>query len=277
MMMPNWFAGDILANGMRTHYWRTGGEKPPLVLAHGLSDNGLCWTRLARALEDDYDLIMPDARGHGLSERVEARESVGLAADLAGLIEALGLEKPGVIGHSMGAVTAASLAARYPDLVACVILEDPPWREQPPIQPDHDEKGHLDSWRQRLIVIQTKRRDEVMALCREENPKWAEVELGPWADSKLQLDLNVFRASTLSFDPWQEIVPQITCPVLLITADPELGSIVTAATAQQVVQMLLNGQVVHISGAGHSIRRGQFEAYVEAVTLFLRENRRGLS
>jgi len=273
--MSNWLAGDILANGIKTHYHRTGGEKPPLVLAHGFSDNGLCWTRLARALEDDYDLIMPDARGHGLSERVEAGESVDLAADLAGLIEALGLEKPGVVGHSMGAAIAASLAARYGDLVGCAILEDPPWREEPPVEPDEGEKGHLDSWRQRLIVIQTKTHDEVMALCREENPKWAEAELDPWADSKLQLDLDVFEASTLSFDPWQEIVPQITCPVLLVTADPDLGSIVTAETAQRVARMLPNGQVVHIGGAGHNIRREQFEAYVKAVTHFLREKSRG--
>ena len=273
--MSNWFAGDILANGIKTHYHRTGGEKAPLVLAHGFSDNGLCWTRLARALEEDYDLIMPDARGHGLSARVYAGESVDLAADLAGLIQALGLGKTSVMGHSMGAATAATLAARHPELVACVILEDPPWREEPPVQPDEGEKGHLDSWRQRLIVIQTKTREEVMALCREENPKWAEAELAPWADSKLQLDLDVFEASTLSFDPWQEIVPQITCPVLLVTADPELGSIVTAETAQQVAQMLPNGKVVHISGAGHNIRREQFEAYVEAVTHFLRERSGG--
>jgi len=124
-------------------------------------------------------------------------------------------------------------------------------------------------------VIQTKTREEVMALCREENPKWAEAELAPWADSKLQLDLDVFEASTLSFDPWQEIVPQITCPVLLVTADPALGSIVTAETAQQVAQMLPNGQVVHISGAGHNIRREQFEAYVETVTHFLGERSGG--
>jgi pimeloyl-ACP methyl ester carboxylesterase len=68
-----WFSGDVVANGIRTHYSRTGGQtgggKPPLVLAHGATDSGLCWSRLARALEADYDVIMPDARGHGHPRR----------------------------------------------------------------------------------------------------------------------------------------------------------------------------------------------------------------
>src|SRR5882672_8468662 len=66
--MPEWFSGDIVANGLRIHYSRTGGDKPALVLSHGATDSGLCWTRVARALEADYDVILPDARGHGLSD-----------------------------------------------------------------------------------------------------------------------------------------------------------------------------------------------------------------
>lgn len=40
--MPNWQAGDVNVNGIKIHYHRTGGAKPPLVLAHGITDNGLC-------------------------------------------------------------------------------------------------------------------------------------------------------------------------------------------------------------------------------------------
>jgi len=269
--MSDWSSSDMLVNGIKIHYYRTGGDKPPLVLAHGFSDAGLCWIRLARALEEDYDVIMPDARGHGLSERVKAGESVDLPADLAGLIEALGLHKPGVMGHSMGAATVAGLAARFPEMVSCAVLEDPPWREETPVQPHEAQKGQLNSWGQHLVVLQTKPRETVMALCHEDNPKWAEVELGPWADSKLQLDLDVFKTSVLSFGRWQEIVPQITCPTLLITADPELGSLVTSEIASQAVEMLPNGRTVHIGGAGHNIRRERFETYLEVVKGFLQE------
>src|SRR4029079_7250210 len=96
---PEWVSGDAAANGITIHYSRTGGAdgggKPPLVLSHGATDNGLCWTRVARDLESDFDVIMPDARGHGLSDAPEqGYSSAEHAADLAGLIRALGLERP---------------------------------------------------------------------------------------------------------------------------------------------------------------------------------------
>ena len=88
--MPEWFSGDVVANGLNIHYARTGGDKPALVLSHGATDSGLCWTRVARALEADYDVIMPDARGHGLSDAPPSGyASRDRAADLASLIDAL--------------------------------------------------------------------------------------------------------------------------------------------------------------------------------------------
>src|ERR1700694_4237700 len=108
--MADWFSGDLAANGIKMHYYRTGGNKPPLVLSHGATDSGLCWTRLARALESDYDVILPDARGPGLScGPPSGGASSDRAADLAGLIDALGLTRPAVGGHSMGAATTLSL------------------------------------------------------------------------------------------------------------------------------------------------------------------------
>src|SRR5262249_37931470 len=127
--MANWFSGDVRANGIRLHYHRTGGDKPPLVLAHGATDSGLCWTRVTRALETDYDVIMPDARGHGSSEApATGYSSADHAADLAGLIRALELSRPAVGGHSMGAGATLRLIADEPDLVSCAILEDPGMR-----------------------------------------------------------------------------------------------------------------------------------------------------
>jgi pimeloyl-ACP methyl ester carboxylesterase len=60
--MASWQSGDVETNGIRLHYTRTGGAKPPLVLAHGVTDSGLCWTPIAEALAADYDVIMVDAR-----------------------------------------------------------------------------------------------------------------------------------------------------------------------------------------------------------------------
>ena len=43
--MNEWQDDYVTANGIRLHYWRTGGDKPPLVLSHGITDSGLCWNR----------------------------------------------------------------------------------------------------------------------------------------------------------------------------------------------------------------------------------------
>lgn len=58
--MSNWLTGTVATNGIHLHYARTGGDKPPVLLAQGLTDNGLCWTPLVQLLEADYDCIMTD-------------------------------------------------------------------------------------------------------------------------------------------------------------------------------------------------------------------------
>ncbi len=65
--MDRWTTGTCEANGISVHYLRTGGQKPPVVLLHGLMTNGACWAPVAQALAENYDVVMPDARGHGNS------------------------------------------------------------------------------------------------------------------------------------------------------------------------------------------------------------------
>ena len=59
--MDRWTSASCKVNGIHIHYLRTGGDKSPLVLLHGLMTNGACWTPLARELEKDDDVIMLDA------------------------------------------------------------------------------------------------------------------------------------------------------------------------------------------------------------------------
>ena len=54
----SWTSAYVETNPAKLHYHRTGGNKPALVLAHGLTNNGLCWTHLVHGLEADYDLVM---------------------------------------------------------------------------------------------------------------------------------------------------------------------------------------------------------------------------
>ncbi len=272
-MSNQWLTGDVVVNGVRIHYYRTGGGRPPVVLAHGITDNGLCWIRLAQVLEEEYDLIMLDARGHGLSDAPkEGYSPHEHAQDLAGLIQALELEQPALIGHSMGAMNVAVMAATYPDLARCVILEDPPWWLQlPPIE---EVRANTEQWRQDVIRRKTLSREEIIAEGKAQNPTWAEVEWEPWSTAKQQVSPRVFGwiMARTRFTPWQEIVAQIPHPLLLLTGDPDLGALVTQETAQEVVQRAPNARVVHIAGAGHSIRREQFEKYLQAVRAFLHEH-----
>jgi N-formylmaleamate deformylase len=274
--MSNWSSGDVTANGIKIHYYRTGGAKPTLVLAHGFSDNGLCWTRVAQVLEKDYDVIMADARGHGLSDApIEGYSAEDAAADLAGLIQALNLDKPAIMGHSMGAGTVAATTAGYPELISAAILEDPPWfDENSPWArrgadlSEEERKAEAEKRRAEIVERKSKSREEIMALGREQSPTWDEIEFGPWADSKKQMSPNVLNRSMARWKPWQELVPELSRPTLLVTADPD-KAIVTPEIAQQAVEM--NDQIhwVRIEGAGHNIRREQFEAFVQAVTQFL--------
>ena len=82
--MLNLISADIDAYGTKLHYYRTGGDKPPLVIVHGLTDDGLCWTPVAEVLADRYDVVMVDTRGHGKSEVPESGYTLAtLATELA--------------------------------------------------------------------------------------------------------------------------------------------------------------------------------------------------
>lgn len=59
--MLQYSEGDVNINGIKIHYYRTSGNKPPFILLHGATDNGLCWTPVAEYLAGQYDVIMVDA------------------------------------------------------------------------------------------------------------------------------------------------------------------------------------------------------------------------
>ena len=271
-MEEGWKSAYAGANGIRLHYWRTGGSGPRVVLAHGFSDNGRCWRRFAGAVEDEFDLVMYDARGHGLSDAPESGySSVDHAADIAGLVRVLGLGTPAVMGHSMGAAAAAQVGAEYPGIAGCLVLEDPPWRDT---SPEERRGGRMRDGRQGIVDQKAKSIEEIAAQGRASSPSWDEAEFEAWAEAKKQMSLNPFdRQTGLDLSQWRDIVKRIICPVLLVTGDPDRGAIVTPETAAEAQGLCPNIRVVRLKGAGHSIRRERFDDFVQAVRVFLRENR----
>ena len=124
--MTNWMSGICEANGINIHFLRTGGCKPPLVLLHGLTGSGACWIPLARALEGEFDVVMPDARGHGNSSTpLNGYRYEDHASDIVGFIKGLGLAEPVLLGHSMGGMTAAVAGSQMATAIRAVILADP--------------------------------------------------------------------------------------------------------------------------------------------------------
>jgi pimeloyl-ACP methyl ester carboxylesterase len=265
-----WTEGRVEAHDITIHYHRTGGAgKPPVLLLHGITDNGLCWTRVARALEDSYDLVMPDARGHGQSDGPAGGFSIDiLAEDAAALIRALELQSSALYGHSMGAITAASLAARHPDLVRALVLEDPPFMDSPPAE-ETQNQAPAQPW-QWLEEFKALPREEQIARATTMNPGWPEDEIVPWAESKAQFDVRVLDSRQIfPRYPWRDVLSRIDCPILLITGDPERGAIIPPQIAEECQRRWKIGEVVHLEGAGHSVHRDRFDETMAVVRRFL--------
>jgi pimeloyl-ACP methyl ester carboxylesterase len=212
---------------------------------------------------------MVDARGHGRSDAPEAGYGPGEQADdLAGAIAGLGVERPVVLGHSMGAATALVMAATHPQAVRAILLEDPPtWWVDRPMESD----AGRSEW---LAGLKRSTREELLARQRAETPGWSEAELGPWADAKQRFSCNLVRgfgsppASELD---WPAVLARIGCPALLITGDPALGALVGEEDARALAALVPGLRVAHVAGAGHNIRRDRFDRYLDIVRGFLEE------
>lgn len=170
----------------------------------------------------------------------------------------------------MGAVTALVLAGTCPDLVGAILLEDPPTWWAASSDPEAD--GVRWAWMRAMLIDQKRKtRQELLAAQRAESPAWSEAELGPWADAKLRFSFNALNRVSPGDVDWQAVLPRITCPALLITADPALGAIVSEAEAATLKSLIPQLRVAQIPGASHNIHREQFARYLGVVSAFLGE------
>jgi pimeloyl-ACP methyl ester carboxylesterase len=102
-------------------YVEIAGAEPPLLLVHGFTDTSRSFSLLAPHLAGRR-LIMPDLRGHGGSQAGKSYAIADFADDVAGLIGRLRLDRPVVVGHSLGAMVAIALAARHDALVEGLVV-----------------------------------------------------------------------------------------------------------------------------------------------------------
>ncbi|HEX6818567.1 MAG TPA: alpha/beta hydrolase [Ktedonobacterales bacterium] len=283
----HWTQGDVVANDIRQHYYRTGGPdsgKLALVLLHGIMAGGITWLRVARELESEYDVVMPDARGHGLCERL-GPEGIAyplLVEDVATLLDALEIERPLVVGHSMGGVTAALLASAYPEQVRAVVLEDAVWGDTsrlPQIGASQGYRAWLAGYTAYLRALKSQPHEERLLAALPYMPPgpvglWPEEEYVPWVEAQAQIDLALAEAGPGLWSvmrpeqPLAEVAREIACPLLLLTGNPGRGGLSRPEVVAEVVAAAPKTQVVTFEEAGHLIHLDAFERYVSVVRGF---------
>ncbi|MFC7244246.1 alpha/beta fold hydrolase [Catellatospora aurea] len=217
---------QVDVGGVRLAYRAWGEpEAPAVVLLHGIGGGGPGdWDTVAEQLADRWRVYAVDQRGHGRGERTSAYAIDLLVADVAGLLDVLGLKRVAVVGHSLGGVVAYLFAARFPERVEALVVEDAglmyPRTPVPPQRPE----GELPfDW------------DAVLAL-------------------RSQID---------EPDPrWRDEARAITVPTLLVSGGP--ASYVRQETITELAQALPHGELTVIDAGHmvHQDRPAEFTAAV---------------
>lgn len=121
----------ISANGVRLHYRRWSPAEPrprmpPILLLHGLASAARIWDFVAPLLAaQGYAVTALDQRGHGESDKPQTGyDFATMLADVDAVMQALGIERPVLVGHSWGAMVALQYAATYPERVTALVAVD---------------------------------------------------------------------------------------------------------------------------------------------------------
>jgi N-formylmaleamate deformylase len=270
----DWDQGRVNANGAELRYFRSGGDHPPLVFVHGFTDHALYFTRAADELAKHWDVVAYDARGHGQSDRVTGRfDDDTRVADLVAVVSQLQLDRPAMIGHSMGGATVGQAVARHAGLSRGAVLEDPAWSERTDeeIAAQREARtAYLGDWRRWVDDLQHKPRAEALAQRLADEPNWSPVDVGVCLDGRLAFQLDLFDHFPTERHPWRPLVPHIDCPTLLLLGgEAARGAIVTRTDAEEVSRINPLVTWVQIPGAGHHIKYDRFDDYMDEVFNFL--------
>jgi N-formylmaleamate deformylase len=265
--MAGWTTGICEANGIDVHYMRTGGDKPPVVLLHGLTLNGACWTPLARALEEDYDVVMPDARGHGNSGAPDHGYLYDdLAADVMSLIDALGLVTPVLLGHSMGGMTAAMVASRNLKRLRGLVLADPTF-----LTPQRQREVHESDVADQHRRILNRSRQDLLAETPDQYSRRSREVIALFVQARFQTNIRAFEVLLPPNPDYMQLINTLDVPSLLVVGD--VGSVVTLEMAAKLARLNQRLEVVQIEEAGHGVPYDQPACFLAVVQTFLRSLR----
>jgi pimeloyl-ACP methyl ester carboxylesterase len=147
--VPEYSERFFRSGTLRIHFrdWGNAGA-PPLVLVHGLRDHSHSFDDLARGLLDRFHVHALDLRGHGDSETTPFYAFGHFVLDLHNMVRALRLERPVLVGHSMGGEVATTYAGAFPDVPSRLVviegLGPPPFDMDEEVQWTIDGFGRID-------------------------------------------------------------------------------------------------------------------------------------
>ena len=237
----------IETGDVRLHYAELPGDGPPLVLVHGIGMDWRVWQAMSRRLAPYFHLYMLDLRGHGESGKPEHGYTLPhYASDIEEMIDRLGLSDVNLVGSSLGGMVVASVEAPH-DIVRGRVLVDPPITGGPTRDPvmlrtildlKHEPPGRLADYLQ------------------SQNPGsgrlYAEAMSDMWHEAADGVIVDVLDGG----DRYWDIEPALrwnTAPTLILQADRARGGVLTDIQAQRAINILPDGKLIHVAGAGHAI------------------------
>lgn len=242
---------------------------PTLVLLHGIGSRAVSWWPVVDDLAAHFRLVAVDLRGHGDSDKPAAGYLLpAYAADLDGLLAALGLDRPLLLGHSLGGLIALTWAVDHPDAAAAIALEDTTLRGGPALAPA------FDGW----LALSRLTPAQAAAHYAREHPEWTAEECCRRAESITAVAPAVFAElrddnlrAVADGGSGDRIAPLagIRSPLLLVHGDLEAGGMVHPDDATRLAVTVPNARVVRIPGASHSLHRDRPRAFLDAVVPFL--------
>lgn len=263
---------QVEANGIRIRYLDWEGSSPPIVLLHNNRGVADPWQRFVAVSPLTNRFVAPDQRGCGTTDKPPTGYSVwDLAADVAGLIEALGLGKVPVVGCAIGGSIGLALAARRPDLVSALVMLDSGF----PISPEIIERSvtilkyvpqTFDSRREARIFAR--------ALPSSLGYNWTPIfdQYFDWTfrdepDGRcsFRYDKQAMLQATghLADDLWEDAA-RVECPVLVSVAGE--SGIIAEDGARKLAEVIPQGSFLALEGTRHLVFLEEDLRPVEKIT-----------
>ena len=264
---------NVTANDINLHYLDWGAEgQPPLVLLHGLRGHANVWEDVALALCNDYHVYSVDQRGRGDTDHAPGGDysTDAFVADLVGFIDAIGLDKFILFGHSMGGRNSMAFAGQYPERLERLCIVDIGPRIEPAggnriTEELRNLPPEFDTFEDALAHVQTGNRFASESVMRRrlagQSQELPNGKIG-WKFDPAIREQRINGTAAPAADLWPTL-ERITCPTLLVRGTET--DLLTEETARQMVDTLAQGTLAEIERAGHMVFEDNPVDFIAAV------------